>query len=95
MTKPRFVFHAYIEEDPEAGAYSSVCLENNVASMGDTPQEALLNLREAVHLYMKTRIKRGQFDMLVRPARKGVWKKYFEQQRTRISKSLEFELIAS
>lgn len=95
MLKPRFVFHAYIEKDPEVGAYSSVCLENNVASVGTTPQEALVNLGEAVRLYVRTRIQRGQFDMLVRPAPKGVWKKYFEHERKKISSSLEFELIAS
>lgn len=38
----------------EAGeeAYTSLCPELDIASMGDTPEEAVAMLREAVELYL-------------------------------------------
>ena len=37
----------------EDEAYVSKCLELEIASAGDTPQEALENLKEAVELYIE------------------------------------------
>ncbi|MCK4796906.1 MAG: type II toxin-antitoxin system HicB family antitoxin [Spirochaetes bacterium] len=37
----------------EDDAYVSKCPELEVASAGDTPEEALLNLKEAVELYIE------------------------------------------
>ncbi len=36
----------------EEGVYVSKCPELGVASCGDTPEEALINLKEAVELYL-------------------------------------------
>jgi predicted RNase H-like HicB family nuclease len=36
----------------EEGVYVSKCPELSVASCGDTPEEALSNLKEAVELYL-------------------------------------------
>lgn len=36
---------------PESGGYVSQCLEVDVASQGDTIEEAIANLREALELY--------------------------------------------
>lgn len=101
----RFVFHAIIEYDKEVKGYSAICLENNVASMGDTPKDAFKNLQEAVRLYISMRIKEGQYDMLVRPARKELWNKFFGRRTSsilgllhkaipieKIESSLEYEL---
>jgi len=37
----------------EAKAYVSKCPETGVASCGDTPEDALKNLKEAVELYLE------------------------------------------
>jgi len=37
----------------EGGVYVSKCMEIEVASCGDTPKEALDNLREAIDLWLK------------------------------------------
>lgn len=37
----------------EDGVYVSKCMEIEVASCGDTPKEALDNLREAIDLWLK------------------------------------------
>nr|WP_303714162.1 type II toxin-antitoxin system HicB family antitoxin [Methanoculleus marisnigri] len=37
----------------EEGAYVSRCQELEVASCGDTPEEALDNIREAIELYLE------------------------------------------
>ncbi len=37
----------------EEGAYVSRCNELEVASLGETPEEALENLKEAVELYLE------------------------------------------
>lgn len=79
MEGHKFIFHGIVEYDKDADSYSAVCLENNVASLGDTPEEAFHNLQEAVRLYVCMRIKNKQFDMLVRPARKEFWDKFFRK----------------
>jgi predicted RNase H-like HicB family nuclease len=38
---------------PEGGVYVSKCPELGVASCGDTVEEAMANLREAVELYLE------------------------------------------
>ena len=37
----------------EEGVYVSKCQELEVASCGDTPEEALDNIREAIELYLE------------------------------------------
>lgn len=43
----------------EEGVYVSKCPELSVASCGDTPEEALTNLKEAVELYLDNAIALG------------------------------------
>jgi predicted RNase H-like HicB family nuclease len=50
MLKRKFNLSATIWE--EEGVYVSKCPELGVASCGDTPEEALSNLKEAVELYL-------------------------------------------
>lgn len=47
----KYQFTALIWE--EDGVYVSKCVEIEVASCGDTPKEALENLREAIDLWLK------------------------------------------
>ncbi|HOI57830.1 MULTISPECIES: type II toxin-antitoxin system HicB family antitoxin [unclassified Methanoculleus] len=49
MTKVRLTILIWEEE----GAYVSRCQELEVASCGDTPEEALDNIREAIELYLE------------------------------------------
>jgi len=49
MTKMRFTVSIWEEE----GVYVSRCQEWEVASCGDSPQEALDNIQEAIELYLK------------------------------------------
>ena len=46
----------------EDDAYVSKCPELEVASAGDTPEEALHNLKEAVELYLENAKSLGIFD---------------------------------
>ncbi len=46
-------FRVVIELDPETGDYSAVCPElPGCASAGETEQEAEINIREAIDLYL-------------------------------------------
>jgi predicted RNase H-like HicB family nuclease len=47
-------FRVLIELDPETGSYSAVCPElPGCASAGDTEDEALRNMVEAIQLYLE------------------------------------------
>lgn len=54
LEKPIFVFTGVVIKENEG--YSSLCLELDVASQGETIEEANLNLMEAVTLYLETAI---------------------------------------
>lgn len=49
----------------ERGGYASLCPELDVASQGDTVEEARKNLKEAVELYVETLISDGQMEELL------------------------------
>ena len=46
----------------EEGVYVSRCVELDVASCGDTPKEALENIREAIDLYLKNAEEYGMLN---------------------------------
>jgi len=46
-------YHLSVTIWEEEGVYVSKCVELEVASCGDTPKEALENIREAIYLYLK------------------------------------------
>ncbi len=47
-------FRVVVELDPEAQAYSAVCPElPGCASVGDTEDEAVENIKEAIELYLE------------------------------------------
>lgn len=56
----KFNLNATIWE--EEGVYVSKCPELGVTSCGDTPKEALENLREAVELYLENAEKLGMIE---------------------------------
>lgn len=63
----RLKFHSLIEKQDDL--YSAICLELNVASMGETMEEASRNLREAVELYLEDVIEAGEEEEFIpRPA---------------------------
>ncbi len=45
----------------EHGAYSSWCPELDIASQGDTLEEARKNLQEAVELHVETMVEKREF----------------------------------
>ena len=49
---------------PEGDVYVSKCLELGVASCGDTVEEAMANLREAVELYLENARRLGILEPL-------------------------------
>ena len=49
----------------ERERYSSWCPELDVASQGDTVEEARRNLREAVELHVETMIQEGELNVLL------------------------------
>ncbi|MBW2598894.1 MAG: type II toxin-antitoxin system HicB family antitoxin [Deltaproteobacteria bacterium] len=60
MTKIRLTVSIWEEE----GVYVSRCQELEVASCGDSPQEALDNIREAIDLYLVNARALGIIDEL-------------------------------
>jgi len=48
-------FTAYLEPAEEEGGYIVKCLELPVASQGDTKEEALANIKEAVEGYLEVK----------------------------------------
>lgn len=64
--------HVLIEKEGEL--FSALCLELNVASQGETVEEAKKNIREAVYLYIEDVIEAGdEIDFLPRPAPVEEW----------------------
>ena len=58
----RFRFLAAIWK--EEGSYVSYCPELGVSSCGESPEEALYNLREAVELYLENAKELGMLGIL-------------------------------
>jgi predicted RNase H-like HicB family nuclease len=54
-------YHLTVTIWEEEGVYIAKCVELEVASCGDTPKEALENIREAIDLYLKNA---KNYDML-------------------------------
>jgi len=53
-------FRVVLEFDPETSSYSAVCPElPGCASAGDTEEEARVNIREAIELYLAP----GEIDL--------------------------------
>lgn len=90
----KFLFHILIEKEPDEKEYSSICLENNVASQGKTSKEAFENIREAVSLYVDHVIKDARYEMLWRPASKEEWEKFFDKRKRSSAKIHDLELTA-
>ncbi len=62
----RFKFLAVIWK--EEGGYVSYCPELGVSSCGESPEEALYNLREAVELYLENAKELGILEEIERTA---------------------------
>jgi len=55
-------YHLTITIWEEDGVYVSKCVELEVASCGDTPKEALENIREAIDLYLVNAREHGMLN---------------------------------
>ena len=55
-------YHFTIAIWEEEGTYVAKCVELEVASCGDTPAEAMDNIREAIDLYLKNAEEYGMLD---------------------------------
>jgi len=72
----KLLLHNLIEK--EGDLYSAICLELNVASQGETIEEAKNNLQEAVELYLEDVIESGdKQDFIPRPAPMQEWIRFF------------------
>jgi len=75
----KLLLHNLIEK--EGDIYSSICFELNVASQGETIEEAKRNLQEAVELYLEDVVESGdEKDFIPRPAPMEEWVKFFEAE---------------
>jgi len=93
----KLLLHALVESDGDR--YSALCLELDVASEGETPEQALANLREAVAGYLETVFQHGLEDELFpRLAPQSEWRKFFQAQvrvrSDKIADSVELHEVA-
>ena len=68
----QILLNVAIKEEPEGG-YSVVCTDLDIASQGETIDEALENIKEAVELYLESAEKLGIIDEVLE--RLGLTKK--------------------
>jgi predicted RNase H-like HicB family nuclease len=62
--QPMTNYHLTVTIWEEDGVYVSKCVELEVASCGDTPKEALENIREAIDIYLKNALEYGMLKDL-------------------------------
>jgi len=70
--------------------YTGICLELNVASEGDTLEEAKKNVKEAVALYLESVHEHGDAEEAIpRFAPVEYWLKYFSSQERELRDELK------
>ena len=80
---PILQIHALIEKDEEF--YSALCLELDVASQGETIEEAKANLQEAIELYLEEVHESDlEEEFIPRPALMEYWLRYFAAEAKEI-----------
>ena len=83
----KLILHGLIEK--EGDKFSALCLELDVASQGDTTQEAKGNLKEAIELYLQEVSEAGDKEEFIpRPAPQEEWIKYFKAEAAALGKRL-------
>jgi len=88
--KEKLVLHNLIIK--EDGLYAAICLEFDVASQGETVEEAEANIKEAVELYLEDVYEsRDEKDFIPRPAPPELWLKYFKAEQRKIKRQLQAE----
>ncbi|MBI2664334.1 type II toxin-antitoxin system HicB family antitoxin [Candidatus Woesearchaeota archaeon] len=60
----QIVLNVVIKEEKEGG-YSAVCTDLDVASQGETVEEAISNVKEAVELYFESAEQLGELDTVL------------------------------
>jgi len=92
--KPKLVLHNLIEK--EGDLYAAICLELDVASQGETAEEAETNLKEAVELFLEAVYERGeQNEFIPRPAPVELWLRFFEIEEAKLRDQIQKDLNGS
>jgi predicted RNase H-like HicB family nuclease len=74
----QFVFHGIIEKEEDR--YTAICLELDIATEGDSLEEARRNLKEAVEGYIESVQEDNEdAEFIPRPVPEHVIEKYFKK----------------
>lgn len=68
----RLQISAELISDPRNGGYTVYCPEFDIMTQGDDPDEALMNLKEAVRGYIKTIGIKQAFEEYRKPIRESL-----------------------
>lgn len=77
---------------PDGKYYTALCLELDVASFGNTPEEAFTSLQDAVQEYLRYALETGQEDLLYRPVPKSVVREYSRAREGRQVKRRQLKI---
>src|SRR3972149_293170 len=84
----KLVLHNLFLEE-EDGGYCALCLDRRGASQGDSLDEAKMNIKEAVALYLESVYEHGDMeDAIPRPAPLEYWLKYFSSKEKNLREDL-------
>ncbi len=73
-----FIFHGIIQKEEDR--YTAICLELDIATEGESLEEAKQNLREAVEGYVESVIKDGEEkDFIPRPVPDEIVEEYLRR----------------
>ena len=84
------VFHGIIEKSDDV--YTALCLELDIATEGETLQEARKNLKEAVEVYLESVIADNEEAVFIpRPVPDDVIEEYFQRLKLMLKSSSSSE----
>ena len=87
--KNQVLLNISIKEDPEGG-YVVECTDLDIASQGETIDESLKNIREAVELYLESAEQLGIMDEVLE--RLGLTKEDLKKSGVAVPKSFKTEI---
>ena len=95
MSNGKMILHNLISQE-EDGGYSAICLDLDVATQGETREEAEANLKEAVDLYLESVSENGAEDEFIpRPAPLELWEEYFRARARQLKDKIKSDLASS
>jgi predicted RNase H-like HicB family nuclease len=73
-----FIFHGIIQKEEDR--YTAICLELDVATEGDSLEEAKKNLKEAVEGYIESVVEEGEeAEFIPRPVPQDIIEEYLQK----------------